>query len=100
GAVFVPRDLQSQDLVANVLPHSPAEQAGVRSGCLWLKIDALDVTAWKTEPGITPLSRFWERPPGTRLVLTLKRNNQTVVIPVILREILGPGSSGVDGTPQ
>lgn len=92
GAVFVPRDIQSLDLVATVVPHSPAEQAGVRAGDVLLKIDSLNVTAWQTQPGIMPLSRFWARPPGTRLMLTLKRNNQTIVIPVILRDILGPGS--------
>lgn len=92
GAVFVPRDIQSLDLVATVVPHSPAEQAGVRTGDVLLNIDSLDVTAWQTQPGIMPLSQFWARPPGTRLMLTLERNHQIVVLPVILQEILGPES--------
>ncbi len=90
GAVFVPRDLQSPDLVAIVAPHSPAERAGVQNGDVLLKIDSLDVTAWQTQPGILPLARFWMRPAGTRLVLTVKRGAQMVTVPVVLEEILGP----------
>ena len=92
GAVFVPHDLASQDLVAVVVPRSPAEQAGVHAGDVLLKIDALDVTGWQTQPGIMPLTRFWTRPAGTKLELTLRRNDQTVVVPVTLQEILGPRS--------
>ncbi len=90
GAVFVPRDLQSPDLTAVVAAHSPAERAGVMHGDVLLKIDALDVTAWRTQPGILPLARFWMRPAGTRVVLTLKRGTQIMTVPVVLEEILGP----------
>jgi len=90
GAVFVPRDLQSPDLTAIVAARSPAERAGVQNGDILLKIDSLDVGAWRTRPGILPLARFWTRPAGTRLVLTVRRENQTLVLPVVLEEILGP----------
>jgi hypothetical protein len=92
GAVFVPRDAQSADLAAIVAPRSPAERAGVQDGDVLLKIDSMDVTEWRTKPGISPLSRFWTRPSGTRLTFTLKRGDKTMVVPVILEEILGPKS--------
>ncbi len=90
GAVFVPRDVAGPDLIAVVAARSPAERAGVQNGDVLLKIDSLDVTAWRTRPGILPLARFWTRPAGTRLVLTVQRGNQTLVLPVVLEEILGP----------
>ena len=92
GAVFVPHDGQSGDLIASAAPHSPAERAGVRNGDVLVKIDSLDVTEWRTKPGILPMSGFWTRPSGTRLVLTLMRGDKTMIVSVILEEILGPKS--------
>jgi hypothetical protein len=91
GAVFVPADLErSNALVAHVSPGSPAALAGVRDGDVLLMIDRLDVTPWRSKPGILPLSRFWEQPPGTTIKLTLLRGRENVVTPVVLKDLLGP----------
>lgn len=92
GAVFAPQNDQNNDLVARVAPNSPAAAARIRDGDVLLKIDELDVTSWRTQPGILPLGRFWEQPAGTKLRLTLRRNDRTIVSEVILRNILGPES--------
>ena len=92
GAVFVPPDMEGGDLAARVLAGSPAYEAGIRNGDVLLKVGDLDVTQWRTDPTILPLTRFWERPAGTRLELTLKRGTQTVKITAVLRQILGPNA--------
>jgi hypothetical protein len=90
GAVFVPPNERSNDLVAHVAPNSPAEKAGIRNGDILLKIDELDVTPWRTKPGILPLSRFFEQPAGKTLTLTYKRGANTKKAIVRLIDILGP----------
>jgi hypothetical protein len=96
GAVFVPYDMQKGDLVARVIDGSPAYEAGIRDGDLLLKVGNLDATQWRTDPTVLPLSRFWERPPGTKLDLTLKRGSKTLKATPVLRQILEPsaGSAG------
>lgn len=90
GAVFVPRHPQASDLVASVADGSPAAEAGIRNGDVLLKIGELDVTTWRTDPTILPLSRFWMRPAGTKLKLGLKRGTETLQLTVALRKILPP----------
>jgi len=90
GAVFVPRDMQSEPLLAHVAPGSPAHLAGIRDKDALLKVDDLDVTKWRTDPRVMPLSRFWERPAGMSLKLTLKREQREFQITIVLRDILGP----------
>ncbi len=91
GAVFVPSDLENgTELVAHVAENSPAAKAGVRDGDVLLKIDQLDVTPWRTQPGILPLAHFWEQTPGTRLHLTIKRGTETLTVDAVLQNILGP----------
>lgn len=90
GAVFSPVDLAHEDLVARVVDGSPAFEAGIRTGDLLLKIDDLDATKWRTDPAVLPLSRFWERPAGTRYKLTVKRGQETLAVDVVLRQILAP----------
>ena len=90
GAVFTPVSLDGGDLLAHVAEGSPAEKAGVRNGDLLLKIDDTDVTRWHSDPSILPLSRFWERPAGTKLELTCRRGQNTVKFSVVLADILGP----------
>ncbi|MBN2130752.1 MAG: aspartyl protease family protein [Sedimentisphaerales bacterium] len=87
GAVFVPANLQSNDLVAHVVTGSPAHEAGVRDGDFLLRIDDLDVAKWRTDPRVLPLSRFWSRPAGTTLQLGLKRNGQDLDVKVTLQNI-------------
>jgi hypothetical protein len=93
GAVFVPPDMQGGDLVAHLINGSPAYEAGIRNGDVLLKVGDLDVTKWRTDPTVLPLTRFWERPPGTRLDLTLKRGARTFTSTPVLRQILFPDAS-------
>jgi hypothetical protein len=93
GAVFAPRDMQAMDLIAYVIDGSPAFEAGVRNDDVLLKVGDLDVTKWRTDPKVLPLSRFWERPPGTRIELLLKRGAQTIKATTVLRQILAPNAS-------
>jgi hypothetical protein len=90
GAVFVPIESQSDDLIAHAIAGGPAHDAGVRDGDVLLKIGGLDVTRWRTDPTILPLSRFWTSPPGTKLDLTLKRGTAALNVTVTLRQILSP----------
>lgn len=90
GAVFTPVDLQHEDLLARVMEGSPAWQAGIRDGDVLLRIGDLDVTRWHTDPAVMPMSRFWSRPSGTQLQLTLRRGAQEYRVEVMLRQLLGP----------
>jgi hypothetical protein len=90
GAVFTPKDLDSQDLIGYVVEGSPAYRAGIRSGDVLLSIDELDVTKWRTDPRVLPLTRFWERPAGSKLHLTLMRAARQFECVVELRDILRP----------
>jgi C-terminal processing protease CtpA/Prc len=88
GAVFVPRDLQSDDLIAHVIVGSPAYEAGLQDGDILLKEDGRDVTNWRT--GGTPNTPFREQPAGTKLELTLKRGDKIFKTTAVLRNILPP----------
>ena len=88
GAVFAPRHSRSEEVVAQVLKESPADAAGVRNGDILLKIDDSVVTKWRVQD--VPLYRFWERPAGTKLDLTLKRGEETLKISDVLKDILLP----------
>ena len=90
GAVFVPRDPQNDDLVARVVKGGPAEAVGIRDGDVLLKIGKLDVIKWRTNPKVLPLTRFWERPAGTQLELTLRRGDRVFKTVAVLRDILMP----------
>lgn len=93
GAVFVPRNMESDPLLAHVAAGSPAHVAGIRDGDVLLKIDRLDATKWRSDPQVMPLSRFWQQPSGTILELTLKRGDQELQKTVILKDIIGPGAT-------
>ena len=95
GAVFTPADLRGNDeLIAHVVLNSPAYEAGIRSGDVRLRIDRLDVTKWRTDPAVLPLSRFWEQPAGTELLLILKRGGRKMEVKVVLQQILPTGVVG------
>lgn len=87
GAVFVPADMSSNDLIAHVIEGGPAYQAGVRNGDILLAINDLDVTAWRTDPRVLPLSRFWSRPAGTQLQLSLCHEGKAVAAVPTLQNI-------------
>lgn len=100
GAVFVPSDMQHEPLEAHVAKGSPAETAGIRNGDVLLKIDALDVTKWRTDPAVMPMSKFWQRPAGTKFALALKRGDKEFSVAVTLRDTLGPDVSTAGPTPS
>lgn len=91
GAVFVPRDLQSDPLVAHVVKGTPAYLSGVRDGDMLLKLDSEEVTKWRADPGVMP-GPFHD-PPGTKVVLTLRRGGTEFQTTVVLKDILGPSAS-------
>jgi hypothetical protein len=93
GAVFVPSDMQHDPLEAHVVKGSPAEAAGIADGDILLKIDDLEVTQWRSNPAVMPMTRFWERPAGTKMVLLLKRANKEFTSTVTLRNLIGPDAS-------
>ena len=90
GATFVERDPTNNDLVAHVVDGTPAFDGGIRNDDVLLKIDELDATKWRTDPNVTPLSRFWYSPAGTKLELTLKRGDRVFKTTAVLRNILPP----------
>jgi hypothetical protein len=94
GAVFTPLNIHGGDLTAKVLPNSPAYAAGVRDGDTLTRIDDLDVTKWRTDPRILPLSRFWSRPAGTKINIGCQRGGTNLDFNLTLKEIfpLGPSS--------
>ncbi len=90
GAVFVPRDEKSADLVCQIASGSPAARAGLHEGDVLLAVDQLDVRPWRTQPGILPLSRFWNQPVGTKQTLRVRRGTKELNITVTLVDLLGP----------
>ena len=88
GAVFVPKDIQtSNSLIAHVVEGSPAYTAGILEGDELLRIGQLDVTKWRTDPKVMPLSQFWVKPAGTKMDLVLVRDGKKMEISVTLEEI-------------
>jgi PDZ domain len=99
GAVFIPRTDQSDELVARVVEGSPAALAGIRNDDQLLAIDHIDVTKWRTQPEILPFSKYWEQDAGRKVVLMLKRGDQTLSTTATLKNILGPAGV-VDSPPS
>lgn len=93
GAVFVPLNLKSDDLLARVINDSPAFEAGIRDGDVLLRIGNLDCTKWRTDPNVLPLSRFCEGSAGSQLELTLRRGDKILKAIPVLRNILPPDST-------
>lgn len=93
AAVFVPHDLQSDDLVAHVIKGGPGYNAGIRDGDVLLKIGHLDCTLWRIDPNVLPLSRFFEAAEGTQLELTLKRGDKVFKTTAVLKNILPPDAA-------
>lgn len=88
GAVFIRRHAFSDEAAAQVLDGSPAHTAGIRNGDALLKVDGVQMV--KGRVAGVPLIEFWERPAGTRLELTIRRDDQSLKMPVVLRDILVP----------
>ena len=90
GAVFVPADFNSNDLIAHVVEGSPAWDAGVRDGDVLLRVGDVDATKWRTAPDAKPGNTFGEKPAGTAVVLTLRRGQEIFKAKVVLRDLLPP----------
>jgi hypothetical protein len=94
GAVFIPRDLRSDDLIAQVAAGSPAYTAGIRDGDVVLKIDGNAVRGWRTDTNQMDTPNHDARSPvGTKIRFTLKRGSKMFETTVVCRQILGPTSS-------
>ena len=87
GAVFVPRDARSDDLVFHVMNGSPASEAGIRNGDVLLRINQTDVSRSHPNPDNGPTLYS---PAGSQLELTLKRGGERFNVTVVLRDILAP----------
>ena len=90
GAVFVPHGPLLEPLVAQVIPGTPAAEAGIRDGDLLLKIGPRDVTHWRSSPVGFESVVFWNNPARLTYSLTLKRGDSEFTTVVKLRDILGP----------
>ena len=91
GAVFIPKDLQNDDLIAHVAKGSPAAEAGIVEGDLLLKIGDLDCTQWRNNSNVlSSMKLCLDSPEGTKLELTLKRGGKIFKTTVTLRNILPP----------
>jgi S1-C subfamily serine protease len=84
GADFVPKNSESDDLVAD---GSPAYKAGIRDGDILLKVCKLDFTKWRANKN--PLPDHVGQP-GTKLRLTLKRGDKIFKTTATLRNIIPP----------
>ncbi len=93
GAVFVPKNLQSHDLLAHVIKDSPAFEAGIRNGDVLLKIGERDVTNWRDDPNVKIDSPFCDQPSGTKIELTLKRGGKIFRTIVTLKDIFPSDSA-------
>ena len=90
GAVFVPDDVSSENLYAHVVEGSPAYKAGLRNRDILESVNDLDVTKWRTDSRVLPLSRFWSAPAGTKLELTYSRKGIGYRTNVELSDIFTP----------
>jgi C-terminal processing protease CtpA/Prc len=90
GVVFVPRDAQSDDLVAHVVKDSPAYIAGIRDDDVLLKTDEHDAQDWRSNPDPKINLPMMDQPPGTKIKVTLKRGDNTFSTTVVLKDILSP----------
>ena len=90
SAAFVPRNAQSDDLVAHVANASPAYEAGIRDGDMLVRIGEREATKWRADaefPRMLFPRSSRDETAGTKLELTLKRGEQTFKITVAEQEI-------------
>lgn len=87
GAVFIPREPTSNDLIAHVVRHSPAYRAGVRNGDILLRIDNINFGNWRSDPDLSPNNYFFKLAAGTEVKLALKRKRKVFEVNVVLREV-------------
>ncbi|HEU5396796.1 MAG TPA: aspartyl protease family protein [Verrucomicrobiae bacterium] len=90
GAVFLPKDSRSDELIARVAPGSPAFEAGVRNGDVLMKLDGADEAGWRRSTNSVSINSLEEKPAGTRLALELKRGDKIFTTTAVLRNIIPP----------
>ncbi|WP_243287501.1 aspartyl protease family protein [Geothrix terrae] len=71
--------------IAEVIPDSPAWEAGIRKGDRILMIDGKPMDRWTL---ITLRNHFAERVPGDHLSITVKSGNQDRRLSLLLRDLL------------
>ena len=90
GATFVPKSMDSTELVAQVLTNGPGYRCGIRNGDILLTVDDFDMTKWRDDKNIWK-RRFWYAEPGTQYNLELRRNGKRIDLKVTLEEIFPVG---------
>ncbi len=90
GATFIPKSMDSVELIAQVLTDSPGYRCGIRNGDILLKVDDVDMTKWRNDPAIWK-RRFWYAEPGTQYNLELKRGGKKIDLQVTLEDIFPVG---------
>ena len=94
--VFVPRNAESDDLVARVAHLGSVSESGIVNGDVLLKVGELEIATWRMDPGAkwhrTDLCTPFGAPvtksfPGNKLELTLGRNAEIVKVIVLPEEI-------------
>jgi len=90
GATFVPKSMDSVELVAKVLTNSPGYRCGIRNGDILLRVDDVDMTKWRDDPVIWK-RKFWYADPGTQYNLELERGGKRINLRVTLEEIFPVG---------
>ena len=89
GAIFVPTNAHTNHGIARVIEGSPAFEAGIRNGDRLLQLDGIQVRSW-TADWLNKLGM----PAGTKLSLTLERNNTNFTTSAILRDIVTANPAG------
>jgi C-terminal processing protease CtpA/Prc len=100
GAVFTPETMETDNLLAHVLDGSPAYDAGISNGDILLAIDGIDARHWRTNTAVMPMTPFWQRAPGTKTHLKLKRGEKEFETDVMLRNLIGPDVNSESQTNQ
>lgn len=91
GAVFAPKDLQSDEWIAHVANGTPAFEAGIRNGDVLWGVGKHGISSWWHSTADYHL--FYDSPPGTKIDLTFRRNGHVFKTTATLRNLLPPNTS-------
>jgi hypothetical protein len=91
GDVLTRAGKMAVTIVPSVVAGSPAWKAGIRPGDVLTFGHEMDVTNWRKDPAIMPrLGKLLEKPPGTKVELTVMRGEEQIICHAVLRQILSP----------